>query len=453
MEDKNKNEKIYFDVDSNYFLDNIKSISSSNLVSSIATTSYYDYNFNQENLCINNKNKLPLKPKFFPPSNQPKINNSLIPNLMNLIPFLHSLKNENNISYLDCSSTINSFNINIINSRYSNIDDNLNEYSNQINKIMYSTLNNFQKKERIDSINKSKYINNKNDYHKNSERKYKNIINNYELKCKSANQHKNKRIKNSLYVQSYKINKKIKPIFSNQYKNKLFNYYYKDKNKGLEISNNSSFDIMDKEPLNKSFKDRNYDKIKNKKGEKNIIKVKINNINSNKSYDNCKYKINKKNDINNYIYTPKKIKKYHIINLKNKNKNNNNNDNNISDISKIFNNKSNLGNEKKLQDTSRIKKIKINYNSKNKKLEKSFDYSYYIDEIKKNKLNNNNINKKSSITLYNNINNKNKFNKCGIIGEKITYNEYFRNKNNDTLKKLKKIKSQLQINLIKDKEN
>ena len=67
---------------------------------------------------------------------------------------------------------------------------------------------------------------------------------------------------------------------------------------------------------------------------------------------------------------------------------------------------------------------------------------------------NNNNNKKSSKNLYNNINNKNKNNnnKNNLNIKKIIYDEHFGNKNDNIIKRLKQIKSQLELNLLKNKE-
>jgi hypothetical protein len=263
--------------------------------------------------------------------------NKLIPNIMNLIPFINNIKKDDNISALKTSLTISSNNINVEESIISNIYKKSIVPSKRINCILYSSLNNFEQKRHSNKMN-SKNISNKNN------KIFNNIIYNYEFRLNSKSQNNNEHSSDS--------------SSSNIDINQKFAYYNNNNNNNKTLDNSESSASY--------IKFNTY--IPKKKIEQNSI---INQKRFNKSY----YNTNEKN--NGKIYIKKKIKYYDI------------NSNNKSNINNSYLTKnSELTNRNKTPDI----RAKNQNKRKNFVLDKSFDNKGKI--IKKN--NNNNINSKKN---------------------------------------------------------
>jgi hypothetical protein len=268
--------------------------------------------------------------------------NKLIPNIMNLIPFINNIKTDDNISALKTSLTISSNNINFDESYRSIVSNKPNDSSKRINLILYSSLNNLEQKRHYNNKKNSKCFSNKNNS------LYNDIISNYKFRLNSKCQNKNENSSDS--------------SSSNIDINQKFAYYNNNYNNiALDISESSS----------SSIKFNTY--IPKKKIEQNsIIYPNI----TNKSY----YKENEKN--NGKIYIKKKINYYDMSS------------NNKSNIDSSY-----LTKNSKLTNRNKTPDIRIKNQNKRKKISfnKSFDNKDKI--IKRN---NNMDNKKSEInTTFN----------------------------------------------------
>ena len=294
-------EKLYFEND------DMLSVRSSKL-KSFCTLGKFDINLSEFQKMKKNNNKIFTL-------NQNNNINKLIPNIMNLIPFINNIKTDDNISALKTSLTISSNNINFDESYRSIVSNKPNDSSKRINLILYSSLNNLEQKRHYNTKKNSKCFSNKNNS------LYNNIISNYKFRLNSKRQNNNE----NSYDSNSSINQKF-AYYNNNYNNKT-----------LDISESSSSYI----------KFNTY--IPKKKIEQNSI---INQNMTNNSY----YKNNEKN--NGKIYIKKKINYYDM---------NSNNRSNIDNS--YFTKNSNLTNRNKTPD------IRIKNQNKKKKMSfnKSFD--------------------------------------------------------------------------------
>jgi tRNA splicing endonuclease len=240
--------------------------------------------------------------------------NKLIPNIMNLIPFINNIKTDDNISALKTSLTISSNNINLEESFRSIIPNKPNDSSKRINLILYSSLNNLEQKRHYNTKKNSKCFSNK------SNSLYNNIISNYKFRLNSKRQNNNE----NSFDSNSSINQKF-AYYNNNYNNKT-----------LDISESSSSYI----------KFNTY--IPKKKIEQNSI---INQNITNKSY----YKNNEKN--NGKIYIKKKIQNYDM------------NSNNRSNIDNSY-----LTQNSKLTNRNKTPDIRIKNQNKRKNI--SFNRSF-----------------------------------------------------------------------------
>ena len=321
-------EKLYFEDD------DMLSVRSSK-IKSFCSLGNFDINLSEIK-----KNKKNNNIKLFS-LNQNNNINKLIPNIMNLIPFINNIKKDDNISALKTSLTISSNNINVEESIISNIYKKSIVPSKRINCILYSSLNNFEQKRHSNKMN-SKNISNKNN------KIFNNIIYNYEFRLNSKSQNNNEHSSDS--------------SSSNIDINQKFAYY----------NNNNNNKTLDNSESSASYIKFNTYIPKKKIEQNSIINQKI----INKSY----YNTNEKN--NGKIYIKKKIKYYDI------------NSNNKSNINNSYLTKnSELTNRNKTPDI----RAKNQNKRKNFVLDKSFDNKGKI--IKKN---NNIENKKTEInTTFN----------------------------------------------------
>ena len=295
-------EKLYFENDDNL------SIRSSKL-KSFCSLGKFDINLSEIQKMKKNNNI-----KIFA-LNQNNNINKLIPNIMNLIPFINNIKTDDNISALKTSLTISSNNINLEESFRSIIPNKSNDSSKRINLILYSSLNNLEQKRHYNNKKNSKCFSNKNNS------LYNDIISNYKFRLNSKNQNYNENSSDS----SSSINQKF-AYYNNNYNNK-----------SLDISESSSSYI----------KFNTY--IPKKKIEQNSI---INQNITNKSY----YTNNENN--NGKIYIKKKIQNYDI------------NSNNRSNIDNSY-----ISKNSKLTNRNKTPDIRVKNQNKRKKISfnKSFD--------------------------------------------------------------------------------
>jgi len=331
-------EKLYFEND------DMLSIRSSK-IKSFCSLGNFELNLSEiQKKKKNNKNKLITL-------NQNNNINKLIPNIVNLFPFINNIKKDNNISALKASLTISSNNIILEKSFTSNVYSKENDDpSKKINHILYSSSNNLKQKRYSKTKKNSKYISNKNN------NIYNNIISNYKFrfnsKCQNNNEHSSDSSLNNIDI------------------NQKFDYYNDNYyNKTFDESNSSYIKFNTYIP-------------KKKIEQNNIINQKI----FNKSY----YKTNEKNT--DKIYIKKKIKYYDM------------NSNNRSNIDNSY-----LTKNSELKNRNKTPEIRINSHQKKRKnldLNKSFD-----NKSKLNKRNNNMNNKKNKIdasfnsdrVIFNNI--------------------------------------------------
>ena len=263
--------------------------------------------------------------------------NKLIPNIMNLIPFINNIKKDDNISALKTSSTITSINNNLEESIISNICSKSNAPSKRINSILYSSLNNLEQKRHSNIKKNSKFISNK------SNKIFNNIISNYEFRLNSKCQNNNEKYSSDSSSNNIDINQKFAYYNNNNNNNTLdnsessssyikFNTYIPKK----KIEQNS---ITNQKIINKSYYNTN-----EKNNGKVYIKKKIKyydiNSNSKSNFDNsC---LTKNSELTNRNKTPD-------IRTKNRNKRKN------FELNKSFDNKGKI--------------IKRNNNMDNKKFE------------------------------------------------------------------------------------
>ena len=181
--------------------------------------------------------------------------NKLIPNIMNIIPFINNIKKGDNISALKTSSTISSINNNLEESIISNICTKSNAPSKRINSILYSSLNNLEQKRHSNIKKNSKFISNK------SNKIFNNIISNYEFRLNSKCQNNNEEHSSDSSSNNIDINQKF-AYYNNNYNNNTldnsessssyikFNTYIPKK----KIAQNS---IINQKIINKSYYNTN----------------------------------------------------------------------------------------------------------------------------------------------------------------------------------------------------
>ena len=435
---------------------------SENLKSTKENKKLISNNFNEYNNNINNNiMTIPKSRDNCPIIHNLKGNknlNNLIPKISELIPFINSFANGNNISSIDSLSNIN------LNHKNNKINEDYEHYNKNINKIMYLSLSNLKK-----GNNNQIKIKNK----ENENKVFDNIINIFNrIKVKNKDNYINNA--NLIYYKSINYHN----IKTRKWVNKLRKSNIED----FSITHNTSYDIQRPSDFNAST-------INNKKGYfHNVIcsngNFTMNQKIYNKSYEpklknrkkkKKKKKIKKKRTIsNNNLYKTNNIKCITIPKKSNNDLQNftvkNNSDTFHSDfkITSKYNNKST--NKKKVTKTIKRAKTNINdtnkQNNKHKRINKSFDAGNQLK--KKNNINNKKYNLKSNINKIkikdkkdiknikdkkNNIENKtiNPYN--NNFTKRMTYDEYFGNQNNSLLlDKLKKMKSKLVKSILSDKE-